>query len=208
MKIIGLTGGIGMGKTTTANFFAEQGVPVWDADRAVHRLYLPNSPALPEILARFPLAGSLQSGIDRQKLSELVLNNPEELAALEAIVHPLVGIDQTGFVEAHRAEGYPAVVLDIPLLFEGGAQDRFDAVVLCSTDEKTRRDRVLAREGMTPDKLDAIISRQMPDADKRLLADYVVETGEGLEQARRAVQKIVEALALGPLDGESKQPET
>jgi dephospho-CoA kinase len=191
MIVLGLTGSIGMGKSTTAKMFAEAGVPVHDSDEAVHRLYAGG--AAPLIEAEFP--GVVADGaVDRAKLAARVLGNPAALRKLEAVVHPLVRADADAFLARHRAAGTPLAVLDIPLLFETGGRDRVDKVVVVSAAPGIQRERVLARPGMTVEKFEAILARQMPDAEKRRLADFVVETGQGFDVARGQVRKIVAAL--------------
>jgi dephospho-CoA kinase len=191
MIVLGLTGSIGMGKSTTAKMFAEAGVPVHDSDEAVHRLYAGR--AAPLIEAEFP--GVVADGaVDRAKLAARVLGNPAELKKLEAVVHPLVRADADAFLARHRAAGTPLAVLDIPLLFETGGRDRVDKIVVVSATPGIQRERVLARPGMTLEKFEAILARQMPDAEKRRLADFVVETGQGFDVARGQVRKIVAAL--------------
>jgi len=189
--LIGLTGSIGMGKSETAKLFARLGVPVYDSDAAVHRLYEKDGAAVAPIAAAFP--GAISDGrVDRTLLSKAVGGNETAFRRLEAIVHPLVAADQRKFMERHAdAE---MVVQDIPLLFETGGHARMDAVVVVSAPAELQRERVLAREGMTPEKLDHILSRQMPDAEKRAKAHFVVETGKGLEHAFDQVKKIVEAV--------------
>jgi dephospho-CoA kinase len=195
MIVLGLTGSIGMGKSTTAKMFAEAGVPVHDSDDAVHRLYA--GPAAPLIGAEFP--GVLVDGaVDRTRLAARVLGDPAALKKLEEIVHPLVRADADAFVARHRAAGAPLVLLDVPLLFETGGRGRVDKVVVVSAAPEIQRERVLARPGMTVEKLQAILARQMPDADKRRLADFVVDTGLGFDAARAAVAKIVAGLAGQP----------
>lgn len=205
MILIGLTGGIGMGKTTTAALFAEHGIPVWDADQAVHRLYSPSGMGVAPVLERFPNAGGPQGGINRASLADAVLGNPEELAALEAIVHPLVGTDQIAFVETYRKEGKEAVILDIPLLLEGNVKSHFDVIVVCSAPEYVRKERVMAREGMTEEKYAAITARQMPDEEKKALADYVVSTADGIDHAREKVAEIVADIRAKALDELAEQ---
>lgn len=191
MIVIGLTGSIGMGKSTTASMFADFGVPVHDSDEAVHRLYA--GKAAPLVEEAFP--GVVQDGIvDRALLARQVLGNPEALKKLESIIHPLVRADADAFVERHRAAGTPLVVLDIPLLFETGGRDRVNRVVVVSAPAEIQRDRVLARPGMTEEKFSRILARQVPDADKRRQADFIVETGQGLEAARSSVEKIIATL--------------
>lgn len=194
--LLGLTGSIGMGKTETAKMFARLGVPVYDADAAVHALYENGGAAVEPIGEAFP--GCVKDGrVDRGALMAGILGNAEAFARLEKIVHPLVAAKQQDFIECAAAGGAGLVVLDIPLLFETGAQNRMDAVVVVSAPEEIQRQRVLAREGMTPDKLDHILSRQVPDSEKRAKADFVVDTGRGLDHAYAQVRKIVEEIRAG-----------
>jgi len=191
MIIVGLTGSIGMGKSTTAELFAEAGLPVHSADAAVHRLYA--GAAAPQIEAAFP--GTVIDGVvDRDRLGGQVLGDREALKRLEAIVHPLVGEVELAFVEEARATGAPAAILDIPLLFETGADRRCDRIVVVSAPEDVQRRRVLARPGMSEEKFRQILEKQVPDAEKRARADYVIDTGTGLDDARRQVGAIVGAL--------------
>lgn len=192
MITLGLTGSIGMGKSTTAKLFEDAGVPVHDSDATVHSLY--QGSAAPLIEAAFP--GTVTLGVvDREKLAERVLRDQAALRRLEAIIHPLVRADADAFVERHRRAGAPLVVLDIPLLFESGARERVDMVCVVSAPADVQRQRVLARPGMTGDKLDSIMRRQIPDAEKRSRADFVVETGSGIEAARRQVNAIIRDLS-------------
>ncbi|EKF19020.1 dephospho-CoA kinase [Nitratireductor pacificus] len=192
MIVLGLTGSIGMGKSTTAKMFADEGVPVHDSDAAVHRLYA--GAAAPLIEARFP--GVVVDGaVDRSRLAQAVLGNPEALKALEAIIHPLVRADADAFVAEHRARGAPIVLLDAPLLFETGGMDRVDRIVVVSAPAEEQRARVLRRPGMTEEKFEAILARQVPDAEKRRRADFVIDTGGGKETARAAVRTILAALS-------------
>lgn len=191
--LIGLTGSIGMGKTETAKMFAKLGVPVYDADAAVHRLYEAGGAAVPEIARLFP--DSVKDGrVDRAELTKHVTADKESFAALERIVHPLVAREQQAFLDKAREQGAGMVVLDIPLLFEKGGYTRVDAIVVVSAPPEIQRARVLARPGMTVDKLDHILSRQMPDAEKRAKAHFVVETDKGLEHAFEQVKAIVDEL--------------
>jgi len=192
MIVLGLTGSIGMGKSATAKMFAEAGVPVHDSDETVHRLYAGKAASLIE--SAFP-GVTVDGGVDRTKLAARVLGDPAALKRLEAIVHPLVRADADAFLARHRAEGAPLAVLDIPLLFETGGRERVDRVVVVSAAPEIQRERVLARPGMTAEKFEAILARQMPDAEKRRLADFVVDTGQGFDAARAAVRKIITALA-------------
>jgi dephospho-CoA kinase len=195
MFILGLTGSLGMGKSTTAGFFAEAGVPVHDADAVVHRLY--EGEAAAAIEAAF--AGTTVAGkVDRAKLGARVLDHPQALARLEAIVHPLVQAAEARFLAEARARGAKVVVLDIPLLLETAGDARVDAVVVVSAPPDTQRRRVLERPGMTPDKLDALLARQMTDREKRRHADFVVDTSHGFEAAREQVKEILRAIATMP----------
>ncbi|KQQ89605.1 dephospho-CoA kinase [Aureimonas sp. Leaf324] len=195
MKVLGLTGSIGMGKSTTAEMFEALGVPVHSADAAVHRLYAGR--AAPLVEARFP--GTVRDGVvDRAALGARVLGDAEALAALEAIVHPLVREEERAFLEAAREAGAPLAVLDIPLLFETGGEGRVDAVLVVTAPPDVQRARVLARPGMTAERFEKILTSQMPDAEKRRRADFVIDTGEGLEPARAAVRRIVEGFGALP----------
>ena len=193
MIVLGLTGSIGMGKSTTARLFAEEGAAVWDADAAVHRLYGPGGAAVGPVEAAFP-GVSGPEGVDRAELGRRVHDDPAALARLEAIVHPLVGADRETFLAAVREQGAALVVLDIPLLFETGAEGRFDAVVVVTAPPEVQRARVLARPGMTPAALEAVLARQMPDADKRERADFLIDTADGLDSARAQVRMVVDAV--------------
>lgn len=193
MIVVGLTGSIGMGKSTTARMFADEGVPVYDADAAVHAIYAPGGAAVAPIEAAFPGVTD-EHGVDRAKLSHRVVGKPEELKRLEAIVHPLLGGDRATFFGDAQAKGADIVVLDIPLLFETGGEKAMDAVVVVSAPAEIQRDRVLGREGMDEAKLDAILARQMKDEEKRARAHFVVDTGQGLDQARAQVREILATL--------------
>ena len=192
MMVLGLTGSIGMGKSTTSAFFREAGIPVHDADATVHALYA--GKAAPLIEKAFP--GVTADGVvDRVKLGAAVLGKPDAMKMLEAIVHPLVGEAERVFREACRVAGHPLVVLDIPLLLETGGEHRVDAVAVVSAGDKLQRKRVLARPGMTEEKFAAILARQMPDAEKRRRAHIVIDTGRDFASARRQVEAIVRAFA-------------
>ena len=192
MIVLGLTGSIGMGKSTTAKMFAEAGVPVHDSDEAVHRLYA--GAAAPLVEEAFP--GTVVDGmVDRARLSKRVVGDAEALAKLEAIVHPLVRTDANRFVAHHRAAGTPLVVLDIPLLFETGGAARVDKIAVVSAPLEIQRKRVLSRPGMTLEKFEAILARQTPDSEKRRRADFVIDTGESIEAARRQVEAIIRELS-------------
>jgi dephospho-CoA kinase len=189
--LIGLTGSIGMGKSETARLFARLGIPVYDSDAAVHALYEPGGAAVESIAKAIP--GAVKDGrVDREALSRQLAADKTVFKTLEAIVHPLVARDQAQFLD--RSAGSEMVVLDIPLLFETGGHGRMDAVVVVSAPHDVQRARVLARPGMTPDKLDHILSRQMPDAEKRAKAHFVVETDKGLDHAFAQVKAVVAAL--------------
>jgi len=190
---IGLTGSIGMGKSETAKLFARLGVPIYDADAAVHMLYEKNGAAVAPVGEAFP--GCVKDGrIDRKALGEIVMGDAVALARLEAIVHPLVLEVEQAFLARAKAQGADLVVLDIPLLFETGAERRFDAVVAVSAPQAVQWARVMARPGMSEERFARILSRQLPDAEKRARADYVVDTGRGLEAAFDQVRQIVEEL--------------
>lgn len=188
---LGLTGSIGMGKSTTAQMFRDLGHPVWDADQAVHRLYAPGGLAVAPVAAAFP-AALAQGGIDRGALRTALAADPAALARLEGIVHPLVARDRQDFLARHV--GAPLVVLDIPLLFESAHPPDLDGIAVVSTDPATQAARVLARPGMTRDTLAMILARQMPDADKRARADWIIPT-DSLDGARAAVARIVNEVA-------------
>lgn len=192
MRVVGLTGSIGMGKTTTAAMFAARGVPVHDADAAVHALY--GGAALAPIEAAFP--GITADGrVDRARLAKRVVGDADALARLESIVHPLVRESQDVFLHAKRAAGARLVVMDVPLLFEAGGLDRVDVVVVVTADRETQRARVLARPGMTEEKFQALLARQVPDEEKRRRAHFLVESGRGFEAAERDVGAVLRALA-------------
>src|SRR6201998_4572687 len=188
MIILGLTGSIGMGKSTTAKLFAEAGVPVYDADAAVHSLY--EGEAVPAIEAAFP--GTTANGrVDRNKLSAQVVHDPSAMRRLEQIVHPMLGASRQKFLEDAEQSGAPVAVVDVPLLFETGGEKRVDAVVVVTTTAEIQRQRILARDNMTGEKLDAVLARQMPDAEKRKRADFVVDTPLGLDPVRVRIQDIL-----------------
>jgi dephospho-CoA kinase len=188
---LGLTGSIGMGKSATAAMFAAEGAPVYDADAAVHALYGFGGAAVEPVSAAFPGVAP-QGHIDRTLLGQRVLGDPEALKRLETIVHPLVGRHRMDFFASVASA--PVVVLDIPLLFETGGERMVDAVAVVSAPFHLQHERVLARPGMTPEKLDAILARQTPDADKRDRADFIVDTGQGFDHARERVRAILAAL--------------
>ncbi|BCM16247.1 dephospho-CoA kinase [Mesorhizobium sp. J8] len=188
MIVLGLTGSIGMGKSATAKMFAEAGVPVHDSDETVHRLY--SGMAAPLVEAAFP--GTTEAGVvDRVKLAGQVLGDPAALKQLEAIIHPLVRADADAFLARHRAAGAPLAVLDIPLLFETGGRNRVDKVVVVTASPEIQRERVLARPGMSEEKFASILARQVPDAEKRRHADFIIDTGHGFEAARQAVGAVI-----------------
>ena len=188
---LGLTGSIGMGKSTTAKLFAEAGVPVHDSDEAVHRLYA--GPAAPLVDAEFP--GTVVDGVvDRAALGKRVVGDPKAIRRLEAIVHPLVRSDADAFLARHRAAGAPLAVLDIPLLFETNGTDRVDKIAVVSAPAEIQRERVLSRPGMTPEKFEAILERQTPDEETRRRADFVIDSSRGIEAAREQVDAIIREL--------------
>jgi dephospho-CoA kinase len=195
VRIIGLTGSIGMGKSTTLRLFAEVGCATWDADAAVHRLYAPGGGAVDPVEERFPGVTAPDGGVDRERLVERLQADPSGFTALEAIVHPLVRDDRAAWLETARAEGRAFAVVDVPLLFETGAHDQVEAVVVVSTGHHEQRRRVLSRPGMTPERLEHILARQTPDDEKRRRADFVIETGDGEEAAREQVRAVLAALS-------------
>ena len=188
---IGLTGSIGMGKSTTGQMFVARGCPLHDADAVVHALY--SGRAAPLIEADFP-GTTGPDGVDRAALSNHVIGKPEAMKRLEAIVHPLVHEEEEAFYAKAAREGADIVILDIPLLFETGGQDRVDLIVVVTAPESVQRQRVLAREGMTEEKFEAIKARQMPDAEKRKRADYLVDTSRGIEDAEAQVDSILQSI--------------
>jgi len=190
MIVLGLTGSIAMGKSTTAAMFAEAGVPVWDADAAVHRAYGHDGAAVDPVAALVPGARG-PSGLDREVLRRAIAADPTLLTRIERIVHPVVGADRKRFLEEARAAGEGVVVLDIPLLFETGGDAHVDRIVVVTCDPAEQRRRALARPGMTPDRFDALLARQIPDVEKRARADYIVDTGAGLDAARAQVAAIL-----------------
>jgi dephospho-CoA kinase len=194
MMIVGLTGSIGMGKSTAARMFADAGVPVFDADATVHALYGPGGAGAAAISAAFPTARAADGSVDRAALRRLVQGDAEAFARLETIVHPLVARERRDFLARARRRGADLVVLDIPLLFETGGEQGMDAVVVVSAPPETQRRRVLGRAGMTAETLDAILARQTPDAVKRAAADYVIDTGGSLLGARLQIARILRSL--------------
>lgn len=195
MRVLGLTGSIGMGKSTTAKLFAEAGVPVYDADAEVHALY--EKEAVPLIGAVFPDA-VVDGRVDRARLSRAVVGNPDAMARLEAIVHPLVRAREVAFIADAEKAGAEVAVLDVPLLFETGGEKRVDAVVVVSAPADVQRARLLAREGMTTEKLEALLVRQMRDEEKRRRADFVVDSSRGLEPVRERIAQILGEIAKMP----------
>jgi dephospho-CoA kinase len=195
MIILGLTGSIGMGKSTTAKLFAEAGVPVYDADAAVHLLY--EGEAAPSIEAAFP-GTTVDGKVDRNKLSAQVVHDPKAIKRLEQIVHPMLGASRQKFLDDAECSGAPVAVVDVPLLFETGGEKRVDAVVVVTTTPEIQRQRILARDNMTGEKLDAILARQLPDAEKRNRADFIVDTSHGLEPVRARIRDILDQAAKMP----------
>ncbi|MGX1102919.1 MULTISPECIES: dephospho-CoA kinase [Bradyrhizobium] len=196
MLILGLTGSIGMGKSTTAKLFMEAGVPVYDADAAVHQLY--EGEAAPAIEAAFPGTTTAGGKVDRVKLSARVVHDPAAMKQLEQIVHPMLGASRQKFFADAEAAGNPIVVVDVPLLFETGGEKRVDAVVVVTTSPELQRERVLARGTMDAAKLDAIIAKQMPDAEKRKRADFIVDTSHGLDPVRARIRDILAEVVKMP----------
>ena len=193
MIVIGLTGSIGMGKSTVASMFAEEGAPSFDSDAAVHKLYAKGGAAVKAVELEFP--GAVVDGaVDRALLSAKVLNNPAALKRLEQVVHPFVRQAQVDFSEEQRAKGVKFVIFDIPLLFETKGADLMDKVVVVSSPADVQRDRVLGRPGMTEEKFGQILARQMPDAEKRAKADFVIDTSGPFEQTRKQVRAVLDAL--------------
>ncbi|CAM5203332.1 dephospho-CoA kinase [Bosea thiooxidans] len=200
--VLGLTGSIGMGKSTTAGLFVQRGVPLHDADAAVHRLH--RGRAVAPIEAAFP--GTVVDGVvDRARLGAAVLGKPEALRRLEAIIHPLVREEEQAFLARCRREGAGLAIIDVPLLFETGGEGRCDAVLVVTAPAAVQRERVLARPGMSAEKLDAILARQMPDAEKRRRAHFLVDTSRGLVAAGREVGSILMALAGRPGRGAAQR---
>ncbi|WFU08900.1 dephospho-CoA kinase [Rhizobium sp. CB3090] len=197
---VGLTGSIGMGKSTSGKLFAEAGIPVNDADAVVHDLY--SGEAVPLVEAAFP--GTTKDGaVDRQELGRKLASDPSGFKRLEAIVHPLVRQREREFLDEQTAAGADIVVLDIPLLFETGADKRVDKIVVVSCDPQIQKERVLARPGMTEEKFNMILSRQMPDAEKRARADYIIDTGGSIDAARKQIKDIIADLRKRPVDNGS-----
>ena len=204
MVVIGLTGSVGMGKSTTARFFAEAGVPVHDADLTVHQLY--TGEAAPLIEALFPGVTG-RGGVDRTRLAARVLADPEALCRLEGIVHPLVRREELKFLDAAEKAGAPVAVLDIPLLFETGGDRRVDAVVVATAPAATQRVRAFERADMTEAKFQVLLAKQMPDAEKRRRADFVVDTSQGFDSARTQVHAILRQAATLPIRRSRPDPQ-
>lgn len=195
MIILGLTGSIGMGKSTTAKLFAEAGVPVYDADATVHMIY--EGEAAPFIEAAFP--GTTADGkVDRNRLSAHVVHDPAAMRQLEQIVHPMLSAYRQKFIHDAERAGAPVAVVDVPLLFETGGEKRVDAVVVVTTTPEIQRQRIMARDNMTSEKLDAILARQLPDAEKRQRADFVVDTSDGLDPVRARIRDILDEAGKMP----------
>ncbi|MBO9714747.1 dephospho-CoA kinase [Sphingomonas sp.] len=194
MIILGLTGSIGMGKSTVAQMFRDEGVPVFDADAAVHALQGPGGRIVPAIEAAFP-GTTGPGGVNREALRAVAIGDHDAMARLEAIVHPAVGEERAAFLAAN-AEA-PLAVLDIPLLFETGGASRVDRIAVVSAPAEVQRERVLRRPDMTPERFDAILARQLPDAEKRALADFVIDTGATLDATRAQIRSVIACLA-GP----------
>ena len=195
MIIVGLTGSIVMGKSTTPKLFAEAGVPVYDADATVHQLY--EGEAAPAIEAAFP--GTTAGGkVDRQKLSARVVHDPAAMKQLEQIVHPMLGASRQKFFEDAERAGAPVTVVDVPLLYETGGEKRVDAVVVVTTTPENQRARIMARGTMTSEALDSILARQLPDAEKRKRADFVVDTSDGLDPVRAQIRDILQQAVKMP----------
>ena len=192
MRILGLTGSIGMGKSTTAKLFMEAGVPVYDADAAVHKIY--EGEAAPAVEAAFP-GTTVDGKVDRAKLSAKVVHDPAAIKQLEQIVHPMLGASRQKFLDDAEQSGAAVAVVDVPLLFETGGEKRVDAVVVVTTTPEIQRQRILARDNMTGEKLDAILARQLPDAEKRQRADFVVDTSHGLDPVRARIRDILDQAA-------------
>ncbi|MGJ5040394.1 MULTISPECIES: dephospho-CoA kinase [unclassified Bradyrhizobium] len=195
MRVLGLTGSMGMGKSTTAKLFAEAGVPVYDADATVHKVY--EGEAAPAIEAEFP-GTTVDGKVDRARLSAKVVGDPDAIRRLEAIVHPMLRSYHQKFLDDAEQSGVPVAVVDVPLLFETGSDKRVDAVVVVSTAPEIQRQRILARGTMTEEALDALLARQMPDAEKRKRADFVVDTSHGLDPVRARIRDILAEVVRMP----------
>lgn len=197
MLLVGLTGSIGMGKSETAKMFAAEGVPVYDADAAVHRLYEKGGAAVDPIGKAFPDA-IVDGAVDRTRLSAEVVDNKDRLRELESIIHPLVGMEQIKFLQQSDEAGAPMVILDIPLIYETGGEERVDVVVVVSAPADLQRERVLARPGMTVEKFESILAKQVPDEEKRKRADFIIESDKGLDHAHNQVRGVIDALKDTP----------
>jgi dephospho-CoA kinase len=195
MIVLGLTGSIGMGKSTTAKLFAEAGVPVYDADAAVHQLY--EGEVVAAIEAAFP-GTTVDGKVDRNKLSAQVVHDPAAIKRLEGIVHPMLGVSRQKFLRDAEQSGAPVAVVDVPLLFETGGEKRVDAVVVVTTTPEIQRQRVLARDNMSAERFDAILGRQLPDVEKRRRADFVVDTSHGLDPVRVRIRDILDEAGKMP----------
>lgn len=193
MIVLGLTGSIGMGKSTTAKMFADAGVPVWDADSTVHRLYGPGEAGTAGFAAIAPDA-IVDGAVDRGKLREAILKDAALLRKIEVMIHPLVGQDRAEFLAQARAEGHPIAVVDIPLLFEGGGERHVDQVVVVTAPAEIQRARVLERPNMTAEAFEAILAKQIPDAVKREKADHLIDTSLGMDHAKQRVREIIESV--------------
>lgn len=202
MIVLGLTGSIGMGKSTTARMFVEEGVPVHDADATVHALYA--GKAAPLVEEAFP--GTVTDGVvDRARLGKRVLGNPEAMKRLEAIVHPLVREAESAFLEKARADGHRLAVLDIPLLFETGGADRVDHVLVVTAPDSVQRERVMDRAGMTEERFRELLARQLPDAEKRRRADFIIDTSLGMDAARAKVRDLIRVLTAMDREKEARE---
>lgn len=195
MIVLGLTGSIGMGKSTTAKFFKQKGIPVYDADETVHQLYQDES-VIKRITAIFDDCLT-DNHIDRAKISRQIVQDPAKLVSLEKIIHPLVREKENAFVATHRKNGDKLVVLDIPLLFETGGLERVDKIAVVSAPLEIQRQRVLQRDGWTEEKFQAVLARQIPDSEKRMRADFIIDTSKGLEYAENEVDNIISHLMGG-----------
>jgi dephospho-CoA kinase len=195
MLVLGLTGSIGMGKSTTARLFSEAGIPVYDADAAVHAIY--EGEAAPVIEATFP-GTTIDGKVDREKLSAKVVHDTAAMKRLEEIVHPMLHVYRRAFLEQAERSGAAVAVVDVPLLFETGGEQDVDAVVVVTTTPDVQRNRIMARNNMTSEKLEAILARQLPDAEKRTRADFVVDTSHGLDHVRAQIREILAAAAKMP----------
>ena len=201
---LALTGSIGMGKSATAAMFAARGVPVYDADAAVHAVYAPGGEAVAPLEQAFPGVKGPDGGVDRTRLRQRVIDDPDAMKRLEAIVHPIVGARQLAFLEKAHADGQMIVVLDIPLLFETGGDKRADAIVVVSAPPDVQKARVMARGQMTEAEFEAILARQVPDSVKRGRADFVIDTSQGFAHAEQRVDEILAELRARAAGGQDK----